>query len=146
MGKERLQEFDNAFTVMTELAEAREQELKYEYDLLNQLELLRIFYSTTSKEADRVIVAYRNYEYATQNGLKKLQVAQNLLSIPLPTKAASKKETAAVAASSEAEIDTVEMDMDMSDDEESAPKQTVPSQVILNEGMSMKIQNFQKFS
>ncbi|OQV14697.1 putative Regulation of nuclear pre-mRNA domain-containing protein 2 [Hypsibius exemplaris] len=121
VGKERLQKFDHAFTVMAELADARDQDLKHEYDLLNQLELLRVYYSTTTKEADRVIVAYRNYEFAAQKGMQALEKAQNLLSIPLPgsvPRPVTVAEIVGLKSGSAAENETIDMDMDMSDDEE----------------------------
>jgi hypothetical protein len=115
---------------MRETVEARDQDLKYEYDLLNQLELLRIYYSTTAKQSDKVIVAYRNYEYAAQTGMRHLEKAQSLLSIPLPGKAPTAPPPGTSRfqpLSAPAEIEMVEMDMDMSDEEENAAQEATRS-------------------
>ncbi|XP_055332828.1 uncharacterized protein LOC129584619 isoform X2 [Paramacrobiotus metropolitanus] len=113
VGKEYLARFDAAFQHMRDLEDAREQDLKQSYDLLNQLELLRVFYSTTSKEAEKVIVAYGNYERVAQNGMSHLEKAQRLLNIPLPNLVPAEPEAADV------------VDMELSDDEADATKKPV---------------------
>ena len=105
---------------MEELQEAREQDLKYDYDLLNQLELLRIHYSTTAKEAGKVIVAYGNYEAVLKNGVQLLEKSDSLLSIPMPALPNVRHPSTSFNNSAQADItsiDTVDMDIGSSDEE-----------------------------
>lgn len=98
---------------MQEAEEAQEQDLQYEYDLVNQLEILRIFYATASKESEKVVLAYGNYEKVATNGIQHLEKALDLLNIPLPASGPGNGNTA---------DDTV--DMDLSDDENNTDKRT----------------------
>ncbi|GAV07621.1 hypothetical protein RvY_17437 [Ramazzottius varieornatus] len=120
-GKDILDTFDKAFGTMEELEEAREQDLKYDYDLLNQLELLRIHYSTTAKEAGKVILAYGNYETVLKNGVHLLEKSQSLLSIPMPALPTAPRQPAKSwngTDQANTSIDTIDMDMGSDDEKE----------------------------